>query len=73
VDAYIADNSASSTTAITYGWPINSWCVSKITDMSNLFDSKDTFNEDISDWDVSKVTNMRGMFFFASVSMIKIL
>ena len=44
-----------------YGWPINSWCVSQVTDMSNLFHGKD-FNEDISDWDVSSVTDMQHMF-----------
>ena len=35
---------------------------SKITDMSDLFDSIDKFNGDISNWDVSNVTNMRYMF-----------
>ena len=35
--------------------------VSKITDMSRLFNSV-KFNGDISDWDVSNVTNMRRMF-----------
>ena len=63
--AYIADNSASSTTAITYGWPINSWCVGKITDMSNLFQNR-KFNEDIGQWDVSNVGDMGNMFAYAS-------
>ena len=35
---------------------------SEITDMSNLFRLKPSFNQDISAWDVSKVTNMRNMF-----------
>ena len=34
----------------TYG-EINTWNVSLITDMSNLFNSKTTFNDDISNWD----------------------
>ena len=45
----------------TYG-NINTWDVSLITDMSNLFSDKNNFNSDISNWDVSNVTNMNGMF-----------
>ncbi|WP_425421956.1 BspA family leucine-rich repeat surface protein [Phaeodactylibacter xiamenensis] len=37
-------------------------CVSKVTDMSDLFFGADSFNQDISNWDVSNVTNMAGMF-----------
>ena len=73
VDAYIADNSASSATAVTYGWPIGTWCVSYITDMFGLFRDKDTFNEDIGQWDVSSVSAMGEMFRDAKVCMIKIL
>src|SRR6056300_971009 len=40
-----------------YGWPMNSWCVGKVTDMSELFYGMRTFNEDISLWDVSQVTD----------------
>ena len=36
---------------------------SKITDMSDLFDSIDKFNGDISNWDVSNVTSMTYMFY----------
>lgn len=46
----------------THGWPIGSWCVSKVTDMSELFDGYERFNDDISKWDVSSVTNMNAMF-----------
>ena len=46
-----------------YGWPINSWCVSEVTDMSDLFSVTDTsFNGDISNWDTSNVLNMDRMF-----------
>ena len=37
-----------------YG-PINTWDVSKVTDMSNLFENKTTFNSNISNWNTSKV------------------
>ncbi len=45
-----------------YGWPMNSWCVGYVTDMSTLFRDKGAFNEDISSWDVSKVQDMSYMF-----------
>ena len=50
----------------TYGWPMNSWCVGSVTDMSKLFYwISNTFNEDISGWDTSSVENMEWMFSFA--------
>ena len=41
---------------------INDWDVSRVTDMSGLFNGNDIFNEDISNWDVSNVTDMSLMF-----------
>ena len=38
--------------------------VSKITDMSALFERSE-FNGDISEWDVSNVEDMRGMFYYS--------
>jgi surface protein len=45
-----------------YGWPMNSWCVGNVTDMSELFRATSTFNEDVSSWDVSQVQDMSYMF-----------
>jgi surface protein len=58
VDLWVSDNSAALS---TYGM-INSWDVSLIADMSELFMDKTTFNDDIGNWDVSNVTNMTRMF-----------
>ena len=66
VDLWVDDNS---TALSTYG-EINTWDVSLITDMSNLFMSwngfYNNFNDDISNWDVSNVTIMHQMFYKAS-------
>ena len=48
--------------AQTYGWPMNSWCVGNVRDMTLLFEYIDTFNENISDWNTSGVTSMFLMF-----------
>tara|TARA_B110000211_G_scaffold109653_1_gene127253 strand:- start:31 stop:1194 length:1164 start_codon:yes stop_codon:yes gene_type:complete len=42
------------------------WDVSQVTDMSNAFENKNTFNGDISSWDTSSVTDMNYMFADAS-------
>jgi surface protein len=47
---------------VKYG-AIASWCVSRVTDMSDLFSSLRNFNADISGWDTSRVTDMNYMFF----------
>ena len=49
----------------TYGWPMNSWCVGNVKDMSYLFYEMDTFNEEINGWNTSSVTDMSFMFFNA--------
>ena len=52
VDLWVDDNASA---LATYG-DINTWDVSLITDMSELFQDKLNFNSDISSWDVSNVT-----------------
>jgi surface protein len=44
-----------------YGFPIN-WDTSLITDMSDLFKGKSTFNEPIRTWITENVVSMTGMF-----------
>ena len=45
-----------------YGTTINDWDVSRITDLSTLFENAETFNDPIGDWDTSQATNMASMF-----------
>ena len=47
---------------LTYGYPMNQWCVEDITDMSNLFSGMAWFNEVIDGWDTGSVTDMSNMF-----------
>jgi surface protein len=58
VNLWISDNTAA---LATYG-EINTWDVSAVTDMGELFLEKTTFNSNISNWDVSNVTDMNQMF-----------
>ena len=44
---------------------IRRWDVSRVTNMSGLFQFKKKFNDNISRWDVSNVTNMSRMFSYA--------
>lgn len=55
------------TEAIKQYGHISDWDVSSVTNMSELFRNKKTFNDDISKWNVSNVTNMTGMFSNANV------
>jgi len=59
VDAYEEAGlwAAWSDVAYTYGYPIGTWCVSSVTDMSWLFAHK-TIDENLNGWDVSQVTDM---------------
>lgn len=42
---------------------IVNWNVSKITNMSHLFEDVQYLNKDLNSWDVSKVTDMSYMFY----------
>eukprot|EP00977_Amphora_coffeiformis_P016665 scaffold5215_cov181-Amphora_coffeaeformis.AAC.19 len=66
VDDYLSHPSGGLTRA-RYGHPIGNWCVSGVTDFSNLFDVERNplalnFNEDISAWDTSNSEDMFLMF-----------
>ena len=50
---------------VEYG-PIGEWNITRVTDTSNLFNDRQTFNADISRWNVRIVTNMSGIFDGAS-------
>ncbi|MFX1320092.1 MAG: BspA family leucine-rich repeat surface protein [Promethearchaeota archaeon] len=45
---------------------MNSWDVSSVTNMHNMFDGASSFNQPLDNWDVSSVTDMRFMFGGAS-------
>jgi Mycoplasma protein of unknown function, DUF285 len=75
VDDYLSGNGANTTSsAITYGYPIGSWDVSRLTNFSMIFDAnrqslfEDFATEirdmpyDISSWDVSNAVDMSRMF-----------
>eukprot|EP00964_Phaeocystis_antarctica_P049665 scaffold28787_cov67-Phaeocystis_antarctica.AAC.2 len=57
----MAFNNNETTATATYG-PVADWGVSKITDMSYLFQNLKNFNTDISNWNTSSATTMRSMF-----------
>ena len=46
----------------TFNQPLNSWDVSSVTNMADMFWDAAAFNGDISTWNVSSVTDMTRMF-----------
>ena len=71
VDGYLENRSPDSATNLLYGFPMNNWCVSGVTNMDQIFsyarnEKVTTFNEPLDKWDVSSVESMYAMFFNAS-------
>lgn len=50
IEAYLMDNSSDTTVAMTYGWPIGTWCVGDVQDFSEIFAQAIGFNEPLNDW-----------------------
>ena len=46
----------------SFNQPVNTWNVSKVTDMTNMFGGCSAFNQPVNNWDVSNVTSMGSMF-----------
>ena len=61
VELWVSDE----TSAVQAYGEINTWDVSNVTDMENMFDDAYDFNGDLSSWDVSNVTDMKYMFYNA--------
>lgn len=67
VDAYLADSSSDTEIALQYGWPIGTWCINGVDDMSFLFSAIRNplarfFNADLSSWSMNTTTSMESMF-----------
>jgi surface protein len=60
VNAYIFGDKDISTELRQF--PIGTWDVSQVTNMSTLFNGRNSFNESLESWVVSNVTNMKYMF-----------
>ena len=47
------------------GTEYEAWNVSNVTDMTNMFEGAENFNQNISNWDTSRITDMSYMFYKA--------
>ena len=62
IRVYSDDNSKQTVVAGTYGWPIDTWDVSMVTDFSRAFKDYWRFNPNISRWNTSSAIYMDRMF-----------
>jgi len=65
VALYVNQDTYNAQLASKYGWPMNAWNVSLVSDFSDLFAHKTTFDssEQLSGWDMSSATNLDRMFY----------
>ena len=49
---------------VNYNQPLNSWDISKITDLGYVFNRCSSFNQPLDNWNTSNVTNMTSVFGF---------
>jgi Mycoplasma protein of unknown function, DUF285 len=55
VQTYVANSTNTTAVAHKYGYPISTWCVDSVTDMSRVFDGLN-FTESLSGWNTGKAT-----------------
>ena len=66
IDDITGSNDLKKLNAIEKYGPIIDWDMAQVTDMSNAFYNKNTFNAELSNWATSAVTTMAGCFYGCS-------
>ena len=61
VHQYLAGGARKKDIVDKYG-EINNWDVSNVTNMSDMFEGAESFNQPLNNWNVSNVTYMNNMF-----------
>ena len=61
VASFLADPVAysESENAAIYGFPIQNWCVERVTNFSYLFANQQVFNSDLTFWNIASATDLR--------------
>ena len=62
VDRYFSPDPIQKNSVLQRFGEIENWDVSLVTNMSNLFENRRSFNQPLNNWNVSRVTNMDSMF-----------